>query len=130
MVEKRYWALRIVGTIYKVLGIIVGVVTVLLVLVVCLTSVIGGVTMDALSNELDLPTPGFGTVGGIFYYGVLLSLSLFLILYGGGLALTLFALGESVFLAIAVEENTRVTANLLQNQIARAAAPPTPPTGR
>ncbi len=129
MVEKRYRALRIIGTIYKVLGIIVGVVTVLLVLAACLTSIAGGAAMDVLGNELDLPAPGLGTVGGIFYfYGVFLSL--LLILYGGGLALTLFALGESVFLAIAVEENTRITATLLQNQIARATVPPAPPTGK
>jgi hypothetical protein len=42
--------------------------------------------------------------------------SLVAILYGGGLGLTLFAFGEGIDLAISLEENTRLTAMLLQRQ--------------
>lgn len=121
MVEKRYRALRAIGTIYKVLGGIVGVITVLLALGACLMGIAGGATMDIMSDQLDLPITGLGTLGGIFYG---LILAVVVILYGGGLALALFALGESIFLAVAVEENTRTTAMLLQDQMRRMAAPP------
>jgi len=121
MIEKRYKALRAIGTIYKVLGVIVGVITVLLAVGFCLMFIAGGAALDAMGNQFDLPTTGLGTVGGLFYG---LILALIIIIYGGGLALTLFALGESIFLAVAVEENTRTTAILLQDQMRRMATPP------
>lgn len=127
MVERRYGALRIIGTIYKVLGVIVGAITVLLALGLCVVGIAGGATMDMLSDQMGVPMTGLGTVGG-FIYGLILAL--ITILYGGGLALALFALGESIFLAIAVEENTRLTSMLLQQQMQRMSVPPAPPAGR
>ena len=43
--------------------------------------------------------------------------SLVVLIYGGGIALTLYAAGEGVFLLLAVEENTRLSATLMQRQV-------------
>jgi hypothetical protein len=109
--EKRYAALRTIGTVYKVLGGIAGVVTVLLVIGACLTSILGGATADRLSRQLGTDVGLGGLFGGVLG-GVLLSL--FVVLYGGGVALTLFAAGEGIYLLLALEENTRATAMALQ----------------
>jgi len=111
--EKRYAALRVIGTIYKVFGGIVGIITILLVLGICAISVLGGATMDTLGREFggDTGFAGFlsGFLGGLIG-GVLV------IIYGGGLAVTLYAAGEGVYLLLALEENTRATVMLLQRQ--------------
>jgi uncharacterized membrane protein len=109
--ERRYVALRTVGTIYRVLGIIIGCITVLAVIAVCISSVIGGGMMNSLGSQSNYA--GASLLGGVF--GGLL-MSFFFLLYGGVMALTLFAAGEGVYLLIALEENTRVTAELLQQK--------------
>ena len=111
--ERRYMALRTIGTIYKVLGGIVGIITLLLVIGICVASVVGGAALDSFSRELARAT-GFaglfsGVVGGLV-------VSIVGILYGGGMAITLYALGEGVYLLLALEENTRATARLLEQQ--------------
>jgi hypothetical protein len=89
----QFTALRTIGGIYKVLAIVVGIVTVLIAL-------------------------GLGsTFGFLAMVGALV--------YGGGIGLTLYAAGEAVYLLLALEENTRLTATLLQRQI--NAAPPMQP---
>ncbi len=90
--EKRYKALRTIGTIYKILGVIAGVMTVLAILGFCATSIFGGAMFDALSsgrNGFSMP----GMFGGVFG-GIILSLGA--LIYGGGASVTLFALGEGV----------------------------------
>jgi hypothetical protein len=90
MMEQGYTALRTIGTIYKILGAITMLATVLVVLI----------------------------SGGFFRGGVLGG---FLALIGGAaIALTLYAAGEGVFLLLALEENTRLTATLLQRQAGAA----------
>lgn len=109
--EKRYVALRTVGTIYRVLGIIAGCITVIAVLGTCISSVVGGGLMGSLSNQYYYQGASF--LGGVF--GGLL-MSFFILLYGGIMSLTLFAAGEGVYLLLALEENTRLTAELLQTK--------------
>jgi hypothetical protein len=111
--ERQYKALRFVGTVYKVVGIIVAVLTLLAVLGVCLFSILGSAALGGMSRELGHDT-AFGaflgsTVGGVIgaFFGLL---------YGGGFALTLYAIGEGIYLLLALEENTRLTARLLQSQ--------------
>ena len=104
--EKHYTALRTIGSIYKVLGAIAGVVTVLLVIAACLTSVLGGAAADTFGRQLGSDVGLGGLLGGVF--GGLL-LSFFIVLYGGGMALTLYAAGEGIYLLLALEENTRAT---------------------
>lgn len=109
--EKKYAALRTIGTIYKILGAIVAVLTLLVVIGICATSVLGGAFLNSLSQEFGGGMGGMfgGVVGGILT-------SLFLILNGGGLALTFYALGEGIYVLLALEENTRATAALLRQK--------------
>ena len=112
--EKRYQALRVIGTVYKVLGGIVGVLTIVLVIGICLTSVLGGAAMDSIGREFGTHTSFTGMLGGVFG-GIVMGIGA--IIYGGGMAITLYAAGEGVYLLLAMEENTRATSQLLQQQI-------------
>ncbi len=112
--EKRYMALRTIGTIYKVLGVLVGALTILAVLGICASSVLGGAVADQFGYELGRRGMGFGGLFGGVFGGLLVSF--FAILYGGGMAVTLYALGEGVYLLLALEENTRKTVALLQQK--------------
>lgn len=112
--EKRYGALRTIGTIYKVLGIIAGILTLVGLVSFCAFSVLGGSALGSLARDFN-PTlsTALGALGG----------GLLILLYGGGAAVTLYAFGEGIFLLIALEENTRATARMLQAQTRAAAAP-------
>ena len=110
--EKRYTALRIIGTIYKLFGLLVGALTILAVLGICAASVLGGAAIEQLSQQLGEGSGG-GLAGGLFG-GLLLGLGA--LLYGGGLSITLYAFGEGVYLFLAIEENTRATVELLRSQ--------------
>lgn len=116
--EKRYAALRIVGNIYKVLGIIAAVLTVVAVLAICGTSVLGGAALDSMGRQFGQDLGGGGVFGGVLG-GVILSVVA--VVYGGIIALTLYAFGEMVYLLVALEENTRLTALMLQGQGGAAA---------
>ena len=108
--ERKYRALRTIGTIYKILGIIIGVLTLLSILGFCATSVMG-VGGAALGRDASAFFGGaFGGAVGTVIFAV------FATLYGGGLAVTMYALGEGVDLLIALEENTRMTASLLEQR--------------
>ncbi len=104
--EKRYAALRIVGTIYRVLGGLVALVTVLMALVLCLSIMVGGASLGSLGSDEAFAGVFGGVVGGLIISAVM-------VLYGGAVAVTLFAVGEGIYLLIAVEENTRATAAAL-----------------
>jgi len=113
--ETRYQALRIIGTVYKVLGIIVASVTVLAIIGFCLLSLLGGLGSTAMSRGADEAALGiFSTLLGTIFGTV--CLGVFLLIYGGGIALTLYAAGEGMYLLLALEENTRTTAMLLQGR--------------
>ena len=64
-----------------------------------------------VGQDFGLPGPMMGMFSGAFG-GLLISLAL--LLYGFGIAVTLFAAGELVYLLLALEENTRITAQLLR----------------
>lgn len=107
--EQRYAALRMIGNIYKILGLVVGGITALAMLAICAGGLRGASTAFSLFG---------GALGGLL--GMLLVL-----IYGGSIALTLYAAGEGVSLLLALEENTRMTAMALQRQ-ADASAPVQP----
>jgi hypothetical protein len=119
--EKKFQILRFVGTIYKILGIIVGVITILLVIGACLMSILGGTMMDQFQRELGQAAPGMGAGMGIIG-GIIAGLLIFL--YGGGLAITLYAAGEGVYLLVALEENTRRTAQAISQSTDYGPPPP------
>ncbi len=120
MVSKHYQALRTIGTIYKILGVIAGVVTILLVLGFCGTSVLGGGFLGSLESSYGRGS-GAGPIVGILT-GLLGSVVI--IIYGGATSVTLYAAGELVYLILALEENTRATAQFLQQQIGGRQSPP------
>ncbi len=121
--EKRYSALRTIGSIFRVVGYIILVLTILGALAVCGISVISGTAIESASQQFGLNTSGTGILGGIF--GGLIA-AIAVILYGGMIALGLVAFGELTYLLIAVEENTRRTAMIVENQN-RLPPPPPPP---
>jgi ABC-type phosphate transport system permease subunit len=107
--EKRYTALRLIATVYKVLGVIALIITLLAVVGFCLAGLAGGGLLRELGRGPNAMPLG-GAFGGLIAGGLAL-------LYGGGLAVTLYGLGEAIYLLIALEENTRATVQLLQKQI-------------
>ena len=120
--KKQYGALRVVGMVYKVLGIVTAVITLLIVLGICGFSVLGGAAIGSLGEELGSETVLGGFLGSTLG-GLLVAVPV--ILYGAGMAITLYALGEGIYLLLALEQNTRLTAQLLQAQVDRG-----PPTAR
>lgn len=111
--ERKYRALRTIGVIYKILGIIIGVLTLLSILGFCATSLLG---FGGVAISRDMPNILGGAAGGAV--GAII-FSIFAILYGGGLAITMYAFGEGVDLFIALEENTRRTAALLEREVTK-----------
>jgi hypothetical protein len=110
--DKRFKVLRLIGSIYKVLGVITAVLTLIAAVGLCVASVAGGAAMEDLSQQLGTQT-GLGGVGGLVG-GLFLSLGA--ILWGGAMAAGTYAIGEVIYLLLATEENTRATALLLESQ--------------
>jgi hypothetical protein len=92
--EKRYPALRIIGTFYKTLGVLVFVSTILYGFVMLLFS-----PLDPDS------TPR------VLFFAVVL------VIIGGALAVSCYAIGELVYVFLDLEENTRATNKLLRQQV-------------
>jgi uncharacterized membrane protein len=120
--EKKFSLLRFFGTLHKVLGVIVGIITMLIVLGLCAASIFGGAAIESFGSGYGVDTSYINLFGGVV--GGLM-VSAIAILYGGGLALTLYAIGEGVHLLLALEENTRATAILIERQIRQDIPPQT-----
>lgn len=119
--ERRYSVLRIIATVYKVLGAIVGVISILFALGICVIGAIGG----AAANNLGRDT-GFNFAGGLIS-GIIFALVI--IFVGAIYTLILYGAGDVISLLIALEENTRTTSALLQQQArASSVAPSVSPT--
>jgi len=108
--EKRFAVLRFIGTVYKVLGGIMGVVTLLSAIGFCGLAVLGGAAGSQLGNQNGAVGALLGSVIG----GIVVSIIFFL--YGAAIAVSLYAAGELVYLLISLEENTRMTSALLQQR--------------
>jgi len=100
-VQKRYPFLRVLSIIYKVLGGIAAALTILGAIGICVVMIAGGAALGDLERELGTPLPGIGGVAGGIIGG------LFVLLYGGFIAVTLYAFGEMLSLFISMEENIR-----------------------
>lgn len=121
--EKRYRILRICSTIYRVLGGIVGVLTLLGVIGFCAWSLVGvraAPRFDEFGPNMMRWRPGGNIVGGLMF-------ALMGLLYGGTISVSLFALGEGINLLLGVEESARTVATLLQEQAKANQKPPLPP---
>jgi hypothetical protein len=104
--EKKYRILRIVATIWKVLAWIV---LVLSVLGGCLTFALGVMGGAAASRNDAL---GLGLGGGLIGGGITALIAIF---FGVLYFVSLYAFAELVDVMIALEENTRATAEQLKN---------------
>ncbi len=111
--EKRYGTLRFIGTVYKVLGVIMGLLTIVGSIGICLTLTVGGAAANRFGSQSGAVA---GLAGGAFSA---IFASVFFLLYGGAVAVSLYGLGEGVYLLIALEENTRATVQLLQQQTSK-----------
>lgn len=105
---KKYKALRLVASVYKIFGYIVLVTTILSSLGVCISGLIGGTAFNMFSNRLGDSITNGGTAS-MAVMGVLIGLGV--LLYGAIIGITLLAAGEGVYILIDIEENTRVSAN-------------------
>jgi len=117
--EKRHGGLRVIGTIFKVLGIIAGILAILMALGICISAAAGGAFLDSLSSDFGSDTGMIGSVGGLAWG---LMAGLFSFIYGSIGAMSLYAFGGGIHLLIDMEENTRMTATLLQTQRAQQEA--------
>jgi hypothetical protein len=105
-VEKKFKILRFIGSVYKIVGAIIAVLTILGSIGICVTTFVGGAFMGRMQREFGVPMAQ-STLAGIFAAGSAL-------ISGAVLALTLYASGEGIFLLLSLEENTRATALYLQ----------------
>jgi hypothetical protein len=130
--QKRFRALRVIGTIFKVLAWIDLILGILGAVGVLIFGVLGGIRLGGALGQREGALQGLAA-GGLSGLGTALVILLLTLLY----FLILYATGEAIYLALAVEENTREAALLLremrQRPIAPAeapapAAPPPPPT--
>lgn len=110
---KKFHALRIIATIYKIVGVLVMALTLLSIIAFCLASLVGGAAMDRFSQEFGQETSALGIAGGLVSGLVFTIIAIFT---GGMIGLQLFAAGENISLMLAVEENTRAMVALLQKE--------------
>ena len=104
--EKRFRVLHIMGTLWKVLAwitLVVGIVSSLGILLVGILGS-GGFVLRYFGQDPAVMPAAMGVVSGIvgFIGGLVATIIYFLILY---------AIGELIFLLLAIEENTRLTAD-------------------
>jgi hypothetical protein len=102
-VPKRFGVLRLIGTLLKILAWIV--------LVVSVLAAIGlGIAGGALTQLLGDSLPGGAALAGV---GSGIVAGIAALIFGLIYFLALYAVGESLHMQLAIEENTRLTAALL-----------------
>jgi ABC-type Fe3+ transport system permease subunit len=114
--EKRYRVLRFIATIYKILGVIVAILTVLAIIGIIVAFFVPGVGFESFPRQMGgrfMAGPIVQTAVGTAVAAVLA------LIYGWVLAFLLYGFGEAIYLLIALEENTRLTARILQSQLER-----------
>jgi len=113
--DREFTALRVIGTVFKILAWI----SLILGLITAVGMLILGFTLSGQSGLLGLELGS--SLAGIAMFVVLLIIAVFGFL-------TLYAIGESVYLFLSIEESTRRTAYLAQQQYTSYQAPyPSPP---
>jgi hypothetical protein len=110
-VERKFKVLRFIGSVYKTLGIVSAVLTLIAALALCLISLLGSGLLDQLRAQLGGAAGALGTLGGAAEGVIVAS---FVLIYGVVMTLMLYGAGEGIYLLLALEENTRATAITLQ----------------
>jgi hypothetical protein len=117
--ETKFRVLRIIGTLWKVLAWIALIGGILLAIGVLLAGILGsgGVLLRQFGQDPSVMPGAVGVVSGIagFIITAIVSIIYFLLLY---------AVGELIYLLIAIEENTRRTMQLMQPEGPSEAPPP------
>lgn len=115
---KKFGILRFIGTIYKILGVIFAVIAIGGAIASSILAFTGGTAFRQLSEGMGYNLGAGELAGSIF--GALI----FLIGFGIA-AIGQFAIGEAIFLFLAIEENTRATAGMLAHQTREVQPPAT-----
>lgn len=119
--ESKFRVLRIIGTLWKVLAWITLIGGILLAIGVLLAGILGsgGALLRQFGQDPSVMPGAVGVVSGIagFIIAAITSVIYFLLLY---------AVGELIYLLLAIEENTRRTMQLMQQEGPSEA--PTPPS--
>ena len=118
--EKRYSILRIISAIYKFVGVILLILTLLSAVGVCLLSLAGGAALDDIIQETESDQFGrsnsdSGLAEASALGGMLLSVGV--LLYGGFISLAIYGTGEAIQVFLSIEENTRATSLLMRRQV-------------
>lgn len=116
--QKRFGALRVIGTIFKILGIIEGILAVLAAIGAFIMFAAGGniINTIAATYNFQFNVEGAGLLTGVIFAIVSL-------LCGLVWAITTYGTGDLLYLLIALEENTRASAITLQT-FSRPTTPP------
>jgi len=111
--EKKYTVLRVIATLYKIVGVLIALGTILVVILIVAGTAAGTQAMRE-----------FGFYNGplVGFFSIIIT-----ILTGGLTALGVYAIGEGLYLLIGLEENTRFTAILLRDRFYPPAQPPQQP---
>jgi len=112
--EQRFHALRTIGSIFRVLGYIALILTIIGSLAFCGLTVVSGTLIQSATQQFGINSGAGGFLGGLF--GGLLG-GFLILLYGGFISLWVIAVGELIYLLIGVEENTRKAGYLLETQL-------------
>jgi amino acid transporter len=119
IMERHYRALRVTARIFQVVGIIIAILTIIAIILSCIAFAVGARNYRFDRNFYWEWPPNVGAraaavIGGIAAF-----------IYGGITALVLYAIGEAIFVVLAIEENTRATAQQLRREeTPPPAAPP------
>lgn len=110
--EKKFRVLRLIGTLWKVLAWITLISGILLSLGILLAGVLGsgGYILRLFGQEPSVMPGAMGVVSSVvgFIVALVTTIIYFLILY---------ALGDLIYLLLAIEENTRQTMQALQQRV-------------
>jgi hypothetical protein len=112
--EKKFTALRVIGTIFKILAWIL----LLLGILGAILALVAGFTVGGRDDLLGLGLGLGGPVAAIAAFIATLIVSIFYFL-------SLYSLGEAIYLGLAIEENTRRTAYIVQQQYMQSGYAPT-----
>jgi hypothetical protein len=112
LMEKKFTVLRVIATLYKIVGVLVALGTILLVIF----EIVGA----AAGTRLLENTFGLFNTGPAL--GIFSAITTFIA--GGLSALGIFAIGEAIYVLINLEENTRFTAIIMRDRFYPQQMPP------
>ncbi len=111
--RSRHQPLQTIGEIYKALGVILAALTLVIAIGVFVLSTVGGTTI--IGTATDSSNMFVSIFDGLLA-------SLFILIFGGSLSVTLYAAGEGMYLLLTIENNTYKIVDLLQKLAAAVVA--------